>query len=193
MKFSTRLSFTTLLCLFLLRAYATPADISVSPGSVIGVVSADWNGDHNDDRAVLIETDDVNQVALLIYMSGKTVKRRLVIRVNNVAWQADVSGNKASISLNKRNSIIIRSGNMSVGRNRWRHTLTIVYRKGKFMIGGFTHNAYDTLDVKNTLDCDINYLAGKVVKNKKVLYIKNVAPPLNVWKADHTPSICRSR
>jgi len=51
--------------------------------------------------------------------------------------------------------------NESIGRDRWRQTLTIAWRDGAFMLAGFTCSWHDTPDLANSGTCDVNLLNGK--------------------------------
>ncbi|MCB2264322.1 MAG: hypothetical protein LGR52_15485 [Candidatus Thiosymbion ectosymbiont of Robbea hypermnestra] len=165
-------------------------DIRVSPGRVIDVVTADWNGDHTKDRALLLETDTENGIDLLIYLSTAEGERTLSVHVKDLAWQGRLAGTRAAIQLNKRGSILIESGNQAIGRNRWRHRLTIAYRDNRFIVAGFTSHSFDTLDPEATVSCDLNYLTGTAIRNDQPLRIKTPAPPLTAWNADSFPEIC---
>jgi hypothetical protein len=79
-------------------------------------------------------------------------------------------------------------------------TLTIVYRQGKFLVGGYSRdwdwNQQTSNGVKTTVGgCDINYLTGKATVSKDLENgkpIKGRFKPvaLKDWSADKRPKAC---
>jgi len=62
-------------------------------------------------------------------------------------------------------------------------------------VAGYTIDTWDTLEPKLGTSCDINFLAGKIIKNKKTLHIKNIVPTVALWvkqrEKNATPALCR--
>jgi hypothetical protein len=79
-------------------------------------------------------------------------------------------------------------------------TLTIVYRRGKFLVGGYSRNwdwnQQTSSGVETTLgDCDINYLTGKGTASKDLEEGKPIRGrfkpvPLKDWSAKMRPKAC---
>ncbi|MBA1141552.1 hypothetical protein [Mesorhizobium neociceri] len=79
-------------------------------------------------------------------------------------------------------------------------TLTIVYRKGQFLVGGYSRswdwNEQTSGGVKTTVGgCDINYLAGKGTASRdlgdgKPIKGKFKPVPLKDWSIDNRPKAC---
>ncbi|MGX5801330.1 hypothetical protein ACWGS9_08810 [Bradyrhizobium sp. Arg314] len=79
-------------------------------------------------------------------------------------------------------------------------TLTIVYRRGKFLVGGYSRNwdwnEQTSSGVDTTLgDCDINYLTGKGTASKdlddgKPIKGKFRPVPLKDWSSETRPKAC---
>jgi hypothetical protein len=79
-------------------------------------------------------------------------------------------------------------------------TLTIVYRQGKFIVGGYSRNwdwnEQTSNGVKTTVGgCDINYLTGKATASKDLENGKPVKGrfkpvALKDWSADKRPRAC---
>ncbi len=160
----------------------------------LGKIKADWNNDGIKDEAALQVNAD-NKTSLVIFLSKESGRMLRAFKFDDIAWHDDMGGRKASIKLNKLKSIVIVSGNESVGRGRWHSQLVIVYRHGQFLVAGYTMDAWDTLNPKFSTSCDINFLVGKIIKNKKLLRIKNVAPTVAVWLKQRekiaVPVLCR--
>ncbi|WP_434721615.1 hypothetical protein [Mesorhizobium sp. RIZ17] len=79
-------------------------------------------------------------------------------------------------------------------------TLTIVYRRGKFLVGGYTRNwdwnQQTSSGVETTLgDCDINYLTGKATASTDLEEGKPIKGKFRLvllkdWSADRRPKAC---
>jgi hypothetical protein len=65
------------------------------------------------------------------------------------------------LDVNGKGSLFIKSGNETIGRDRWRQTLTAVYRNNEFLITWIAYTARDTLDTERLVVCDLNFLTGK--------------------------------
>ncbi|MBI1417070.1 MAG: hypothetical protein GC146_07610 [Limimaricola sp.] len=76
-------------------------------------------------------------------------------------WAGAMAGQMPGLALAANGSVQVISMNDSVGRDRWRQVLTIVYRKGAYQVAGFTYGWHDTLDAANYGDCDVNLLTGR--------------------------------
>ncbi|MEI9411235.1 hypothetical protein [Mesorhizobium salmacidum] len=79
-------------------------------------------------------------------------------------------------------------------------TMTIVYRRGQFLVGGYSRswdwNQQTSDGVKTTLGgCDINYLTGVSIVSKdleggKPIKGKFKPVPLKAWSSDRRPKAC---
>ncbi|WFP62463.1 hypothetical protein [Mesorhizobium sp. WSM4904] len=80
-------------------------------------------------------------------------------------------------------------------------TLTVVYRKGKFLVGGYSRNWDWNIQksdgtVETTIgDCDVNYLTGKATASRDLEDGKPVKGrfkpvPLKDWSYGQRPKIC---
>ncbi|WP_140882993.1 hypothetical protein [Mesorhizobium sp. B2-6-5] len=79
-------------------------------------------------------------------------------------------------------------------------TMTIVYRRGQFLVGGYSRswdwNQQTSDGVKTTLGgCDINYLTGvgivsKDLEDGKPIKGKFKPVPLRAWSSDRRPKAC---
>jgi len=76
-------------------------------------------------------------------------------------------GQESTLSVNKAGSLVITLQNTSIGRDRYASEIVVAYRNGNFVVAGFKHNSYDTLDTKNGESCDFNLLTGQGIKNGK--------------------------
>lgn len=150
---------------------AHAGDRHVSPENVLSAVTAEWNNDGYFDRSVLVLSEsDPSETELFIYLSDPSEKRlKLAVHKKNIAWVGSLWGTLPSLETNKKGSLVITSANDSIGRNRWIHKLTVAYRNNVFVVAGYTYVAYDTLDPKYKLDCDVNLLTGRGKKTESHL------------------------
>jgi hypothetical protein len=181
---------TVLLALVAHSAQANVTTNPVAPEKVLSVVTADWNEDGGFDRAVLIETEPT-ETELLIYLSGTPNQMKLAIRKPDVAWRGGLWGTQPKLEVNQVGSLVVVSGNEAIGRNRWMQKLTIVYRNKSFVVAGYTYNARDTLNLDYQLQCDVNFLTGKGIKNGKTFKTAMTAIPLAKWSSDAAPRECK--
>jgi len=157
--------------------------------NVLSVVTGDWNQDKQLDAAVLMKNKDI--VELYIFLANEKNRLQQVIYKPDIVWMGGMGGTVPYLKTSKKTgSLFIHSENDSIGRNRWSQTLTIAYRDKNFMIGGYSYNSYDTLDLSNNLNCDINLFTGKGFKNKKPLKISAQKIKLKNWTDNDIPKEC---
>jgi hypothetical protein len=85
--------------------------------------------------------------------------------------------------------------NESIGRDRWRQTLTVAWRDDTFVLAGFTYSWYDTLDPEKSGTCDVNLLTGKGERTKGTFLrsiefrTKSRGGPIDMWDGN-PPAEC---
>lgn len=102
----------------------------------------------------LIGRDD-GEADLLIAAPNRTVLNE------NMMWTGAMAGQEADLGIAANGSILLTARNDSIGRNRWSLTLTIAYRDNTYKVAGMTYRWYDTLDLENSGECDVNLLSGR--------------------------------
>ena len=85
----------------------------------------------------------------------------------SVVFSGAMWGQLPSLEVSGKGSLLIKSENDFVGKDRWTQVLTVVYRNKEFLIGGIAYTARDTLDPKGGGACDLNLLSGKGVRAGK--------------------------
>jgi hypothetical protein len=178
-----------------LTAYPHPvnaSDYTIRPERVLSVVTADWNGDGAFDRALLLTSEtEPDQADLLVYLSESSQAMRLAVSKKNIAWRGTMWGTQPALAITGRGSLVITSGNQAIGRNRWTQKLTVAYRDNAFIVAGYTYTERDTLAPGSHSSCDINFLTGRGVKNKKPFSIPARAIALTDWSEAFIPQECR--
>lgn len=156
---------------------------SISPGDVLAVITHEWNEDGGFDRAVLAGRND--EVGLYLYLStDEPDGRRLAVHAQAIAWQGAMWGTQPFLELTERGSLQLHSLTDSIGRNRWHEVLTIVFRNDRFVIGGYTHTARDTLDPSYEYACDVNLFNGNGFFNGEPFHTEVRAVAVNDWDPD---------
>ena len=187
-------SFRVIFCMSLsvcslLPVYA--ANDTISAAKVVSVVSADWNGDGDFDRAVLVEADESDMTDLLIFLSTASGTMRLVEYKSNIAWRGAMWGTQPSLGTNEQGSLVVSAANEAIGRNRWHQKLTLIYRRDRFIVAGYSYSDYDTLKPDTGMLCDINFLAGRGVSNGVTVKLARTPRPLKDWTQTMAQQWCR--
>jgi hypothetical protein len=170
------------------------AAVSIVPDSIISVASSDWNGDGAADRAILAEGAP-GEADLYIYLStpaqANNPPRELALAKQHVAWRGEMAGTEPSLELSSRGSLLLKSGNQSIGRDRWEQTLTVAYRNDQFVIAGLTLEVRDTLDHSVGGNCDLNLLTGQGTRNGRRVDIGAQTILLSTWEDERRVELCR--
>ncbi len=132
---------------------------------IIAMASGDWDKDGTADLAVIATPgdDSGDDNGLYIYLAKPDESRlTLALSLPNSIWgDLTMSGREPELAALANGSFTITTKNDSVGRDRWRQSLTIAYRNFDFIVAGYTYAAYDTLDPNAGAECDLNVLTGK--------------------------------
>jgi hypothetical protein len=102
----------------------------------------------------------------------------------SAAWVGGGAGTLPSLAVSDKGSLLIKSENDAIGRDRWSQTLTVVRRNGALVVAGLTFIARDTLNPDGGGACDLNFLAGKGTRNGKKVEVKAQTIPLADWSVD---------
>ena len=127
----------------------------------IARLNADLTGDGLIDRAVLSENTHNSTAGLKIWVRQADNSLKLHTNVPEISWVGSMAGQQPKLAVTPIGSLQIISMNISMGRHRWRETLTVAWRKAQFVLAGFTYSWHDTLDERNVGKCDVNLLNGK--------------------------------
>jgi len=186
---------TTLAALTLCAVSALPARAEPSGYErVISAVTLSFGDDGSTDRAVLVDNFDAG-ADLYIFRSIEDAKPDSPMNPTLVkkaaAWNGAMWGSRPSLDTNAKNSLIVKSQNDAIGRDRWSETLTIVYRGHEFLVAGLTYESHDNLDPRAGSSCDLNFLSGKGVRNGKPVEIKSGVVRLIDWSDEKLPKECK--
>ena len=154
-------------------AFAQPVELF----SVVAVVDGDINDDASRDRAALVSRD--GELDLYVYLSADDPDARAMVAfAEGIGFAGNAWGTEPDLTLTDRGAIRLTSKNEAIGRTRWSETLTILYRKGQVVVGGYTYTARDTLDLDYRYECDVNLFNGKGFFNDKPIRTNRHAMPV---------------
>ena len=101
-----------------------------------------------------------------------------------------MAGTYPDLVVTAQGSLQALSRNESVGRHRWRETVTIAWRGGRFVVAGFTHQSRDTLEPGLSRHCDANLLTGRGVLDGEPFETRRGGIPVEAWEARLVPAEC---
>ncbi len=184
----------SLLILFVAQTTATYAtETSIQPSQAISAVTTDWNEDGEFDRAILVDGSD-DDADLYIYLSGTSNSDDETMGLHlfkpGFAWMGTMWGQQPKLSLNDRGSLMVHTENTGIGRSAWNQKLTIAWRNKQFVVAGYTYESYDRLDPDNVVNCDLNLLTGKGLKNGKTVKSPVKKVPLKEWDNAAIEQVC---
>jgi hypothetical protein len=166
---------------------------------IMSMASGDWDKDGAPDLALVAAPgDDSGEDAGLYIYLAKPQENRLTVALalpNTVWGNVQLAGQEPELAALASGSLTLVTKNETIGRERWRQTLTIAYRNFDFIVAGYTFSSYDTVaenGVENeTHDCDLNVLTGKGKMDGRNLSGQPQFVLLKDWKDEVARTICR--
>ncbi|EYR80727.1 hypothetical protein P9A16_11135 [Shinella sp. 838] len=161
---------------------------------VAAMASGDWNKDGVADL-VLVATPGDNSGednGLYVYIAKPEENRlTLALTLPNTIWgNLAMYGQEPELAALANGSFTLTTKNDSVGRDRWRQSLTIAYRNFDFIVAGYTFSSYDTLNPDAGSECDLNVLTGKGKARGQPIAGRAQFVLLKDWQDDVGRSIC---
>ncbi|RWK25858.1 MAG: hypothetical protein EOR43_02130 [Mesorhizobium sp.] len=178
-----------------LAAMAVPALAGDKPAFELAV---DIDQDGTMDRAVVIQDD--GPAELYIYL-GMGAEKPAPSRKPDFVRKALTEDRILDLEAKGKGSLAITSCFGCGASKSTEETLTIVYRHGQFMVGGYSRSwdwgnrtSDDTVETMLG-DCDINFLTGKGTVSKDLEEGKPVKGrfkpvPLKDWSYEKRPKVC---
>lgn len=164
----------------------------VAAQDVIDSTVSDLNGDGLRERFTLLRYAGAGTVDLIIEDTGTgRITARDVAGIGG-------TGQEPELDLAPNGSVRLTSMNESIGRDRWRQTLTLAWRDGAYRVAGYTYRWYDTLDLDRSGKCDLNLLTGKGFVKKgqgatQTVAHGETAVPVTDWTENAPiPPICQT-
>ena len=107
---------------------------------IVAAAAGDWDKDGTPDLALVVRPTDESDVdnGLYIYLH-KTNEARLALAASlpNTLWGSmTMSGQEPELVAMANGSLQVITKNETIGRERWRQTLTVAYRNFDFIVAG---------------------------------------------------------
>lgn len=160
------------------------------PGRMLHEVTLDIDRDGKPDRAVLLQPAGSSYVDLHIHLGPGAApldpsRRPSVVKTGITAEPIRAFESKGAASL------VIKYGRG--GSDDYEVSLTIVHRRGRLLVGGYTHD-WDTRHGMGR--CAINFLSGKGVASQGLAGSRPIGTQfkpiaLADWSDDKLPKACR--
>ena len=194
------------------RAFASEKDFTVDLKDIYSMQRSFWS-DKRDGKdyfgafSAFVMKDASNEegnARLVVYLEhpdnfGEMVK---VVDNNKFIWSGLMAGTEPSLSVNRKNSLMIETGNDAVGRGAWHETVTakVLASSGKVEVIGYDYSDFDKLGIDDGHSCSYNFLTGQAtakifkartdkVIERKVKGIKKTIS-LNDWTEESKPKDC---
>ncbi|MCJ8053684.1 hypothetical protein GB928_017630 [Shinella curvata] len=175
-----------------LPAAALAADFPAD--RIVAMATGDWNKDGAADLAVIATPgdDSGDDNGLYVYLAKPEENRLTLVRSlpNSVWGNLTMYGQEPEVAALANGSFTLTTKNDSVGRDRWRQSLTIAYRNFDFIVAGYTYSSYDTLNPDGGSECDLNVLTGKGKSNGRPVAGQAQFVLLKDWQDGIARSIC---
>ena len=161
--------------------------------NVLAAVTLSFRNDGAMDRAVLVAGEDGADLYLFLAKSAADGpdKLELALAKTNFVWKGSMWGTLPDLAATDRGSLIVRSRNLAIGRDKWEQALTIAWRDGDFRVVGVTYSSHDGLDPKAGGSCDLNLVTGKGSRDGKPVATAARATKVADWTDDSLPAECR--
>ncbi|GAA4180999.1 hypothetical protein [Shinella granuli] len=162
---------------------------------IMAMASGDWNKDGTADLAIVATADEDSgeNSGLYVYLAKPEEGRlALALSLPNSVWGSlpIMAGQEPELAALSNGSFTLVTKNESIGRDRWRQTLTVAYRNFDFIVAGYTFSSYDTLNPDGGSECDLNVLTGKGKALGQPISGKAQFVLLKDWKDEIARSIC---
>ena len=162
-----------------LSAWSQQVDLA----NVVAIADGDLNDDGSRDRAALVSRD--GDLDLYVFLSADAPGERVLAgKADAIGFAGRAWGTEPELGITERGAIRLVSKNEAIGRGRWRETLTILYRDGRVVVGGYTYTSRDTLDLDYRYDCDVNLFNGKGFFNDTAIRTDRRATPIETFERD---------
>lgn len=177
----------------LLLLLVFPAAAQAPLERVLSAATPPLSGEGHDVAVLVDNLDDGADLYLYVGLDRSKIEAGVkpTLVKKNAAWSGSLAGTRPSLAESAKGSLLLKSGNEAIGRDRWSQTLTIVYRNGAFVVAGLTREERDTLEPKSGGNCDLNLLTGKGSRNGKKVEFKPETITLADWSDEKLPKDCR--
>lgn len=177
-------AFLTLILSFItMNAFANPVEVPIvdapQPDQVIQSVTFTGAPNRIAMASIIDPQDGTDLVLWITHQKPNDIRYYSVVDNSKLGLaHGGMAGTESTLSVSKTGALEINQQNESVGRDRWTRTLTVSYRRGQYVVSGYTYTFRDTLNPNAGGSCDYNLLTGKGQRNGRPVRIKSVVLPL---------------
>lgn len=125
---------------------------------------------------VLGAAPDSDYGRVIVYLEDPNDMDKQILAVDNnkfLMTGGPLAGDEPSLATNRRDSLLIQSGNDGSGRSPWHETITVALRNNQLVVAGYDYDDYDRLGEYEGTNCSVNLLTGKGVLTKTPPIDKN--------------------
>ena len=139
-------AFAGLLAVLAGAARAEPLNLEVA--NLLGAATV-YFGEKAEKSRVVLVAGEKGDADLRIYVEDpKSLpeQRRfnLAFAKQEVAFSGLMAGTEASLAVTDRGSLVVKSQNIAIGRNKWETAITIVKKGGDYLVAGVTRSSAST-------------------------------------------------
>lgn len=113
------------------------------------------------ERAMLMRSAGEDMTADLVILASDPDDRagQPLLVARNLVYAGSMGGQQPWLEVSERNSLLVRSEQIGIGRSPWEETLTLAWRDGDLLVAGWTQIGWDRLTA-SSFRCDWNLLTG---------------------------------
>lgn len=156
---------------------------------VSDVLEADFNGDGQLDKAILVSDD-----YLYLYFGDSKLEEEKgemkQVLSKSLTDFMQIVGQKVSLKTNNKGSLIIQSEHRE-SASLSSETIILAYRHKQFVVAGYRYQYEVVRDPTARQSCDINFLNRKGKHNGTAFTIAKKAVKASDWTRDVVPKQCR--
>jgi len=161
--------------------------------NILSAVTLDLAVHGNIDRAILINNEQTESVDLQIYFVShldpatnmKTIQKTIFPNIT----RSGGSLNPPALGATDNYSFTLTTSNMGSSSIFWVQKLTISRRDNDYHVIGYTFSQSNAANGR-TIECDVNLMTKRVVKNGRELTTSSGVVKLANWKDELKPKEC---
>jgi hypothetical protein len=152
----------------------------------------DFNNDQIDDF-VILQGNENEDFEFKILLSSEENLFEEFVASKEFTWGGFLYGQRPSLKINSRGSVLLSSENTAIGRHRWHETLTIAFRQNNFYVVGYTYSYYDTINTEEYGECDFNLFNQKGFVNNKPTKTSYKKELISKWSNSNIINECYNK
>jgi uncharacterized protein YceK len=143
---------------------------------------------------VLENTSNGQNGRVIIFLEDPNNMDKQLLAVDNDKFLysgGPFAGDEPSLATNRKDSLLIQSGNDGSGRNPWHESITVALRNGQLVVAGYDYDDYDRLGVDPGHNCSVNFLTGKGILRIDPPITKSGKSKIKNFVVSHQPVLLK--